>query len=68
MAGLPPISRVLLPELEGGGGLRRRNPGLQLAAVYRPQGRLVRVQPLLQKVVEGKSFVFPVRICEIRLI
>ncbi len=67
MAGLPPISRVLLPELEGGGGLRRRHPGLQLAAVYRPQGRLVCVQPLLQKVVKGKSFVFSVLNCEIRL-
>ncbi len=64
MAGLPPISRVLLPEFEGGGGLRRRHPGLQLAAVHRPQGRLVRVQPLLQKVVKGKSLSCSVRNCE----
>ena len=28
MAGLPPVSRVLVPEPEGGGGLCRRHPGL----------------------------------------
>ncbi len=54
MAGLPPVSRVLVPEPEGRGGLRRRHPGVQLPAVHRPQGRLIRVQPILQKAVKGK--------------
>ncbi len=44
MAGLPPVGGVFLQEPEGGGGLCRRDPGLQLPAVHRAQGA-ERVEP-----------------------
>ncbi len=55
MAGLPAVSGVVVPELEGGGGLRGRDPGVQLKTVHSSQGRSLGMQSLLQKTAEGKK-------------
>lgn len=55
MERLPLVDPVVVPTFEGRGGFRRRDVGLRRLLVHGPQGRVERMQPVLQEAAQGQS-------------